>query len=101
MHRSYASNERLTPPAVRGGIGIAALAGLVLCIAGAIFWPASFWPGYLVAAAFWISVSLGCLGIALLHALTGGRWGWGISRELHAALAPLFVSLPFLAPLLL
>lgn len=73
-------------PAMLAVMGLIALVALATSVVGTINWPAEFWPGYLVAFVFWTSVSLGSLGIGLLHPLTGGRWGWGIGRELHAAI---------------
>jgi hypothetical protein len=45
-------------------------------------------------------VSLGCLGIGLLHPLTGGRWGWGMGRELHSAIGTLPVVGLAIVPLI-
>ena len=61
------------------------LASLAFCLWAGFQWPLAFWPGYLVAYLFWIGISLGCLGLGLLHPLTGGRWGWAISQDLTAA----------------
>lgn len=72
---------------------------LLVCFWGAIAWPAAFWPAGLVAIAFWASISLGCLGIGLLHHLTGGFWGWGIGRELSAAISTIPLTGLFLLPL--
>lgn len=47
--------------------------------------PRSVWPPLFLAWVFWLGVSLGCAGIALLHRLTGGRWGLSIERDLVAA----------------
>jgi len=57
--------------------------------------PQQFWPGYLIAANFWVSISLGCLGIALIHAIAGGRWGYALGRGLQAGAAtlPLILAL--------
>lgn len=74
---------------------------LLVCIWGAVAWPAAFWPTGLVAIAFWTSISLGCMGVALLHHLTGGRWGWGIGRELSAAISTAPLTGLFLLPLIL
>ena len=79
---------------------IAGIAGGVVCAAGAIIQPAAFWPGYLVAYVFWLGIGLGSLGILLLHWLTGGRWGWSVSRPLVAATQTLLLAtilfLPFI-----
>lgn len=80
-------------PLLRAIVVGAVLLSLAACGFGVVAWPAAFWHGYLAAFCFWTSVSLGCLGLALLHPLTGGRWGWAISRELSAGAA----GIPLLA----
>lgn len=72
----------------------------ILCAVSAFFAPNSFWAAYFTAVVFWTGASLGCLGIALLHRLTGGNWGWSIQRELNAATGALPVAILSLAPLL-
>lgn len=80
---------------------VAGVVGSLVCAAGAVVQPGAFWPGYLVAWLFWLGISVGGLGIALLHRLTGGRWGWSSSRPLVAAagVMPLIaiLFLPFVA----
>lgn len=82
------------------GLGaVAMLVALLVSAAGEFFSPTAFWGGYLTAVTFWLGVSLGCLGTALLHSLTGGRWGESIGRELRAALGPFAVGLLAVIPL--
>jgi len=69
----------------------------VLALLGALFAPDLFFPAYLYAYLFWLGIALGSLGIALLHHLTGGGWGFVIRRILEAA----FGTLPLLALLFL
>jgi hypothetical protein len=77
------------------------LAGLVACGFGA--WPnlRQFFISYLVGYVFWLGLSLGCLGVAMMHHLTGGRWGFVTRRFLEAG----YMTLPLMAlmfvPLLL
>lgn len=52
-----------------------------------------FFVGYLIGYTYWAGLSLGCLGLALLHHLTGGRWGFVIRRFLEAG----FMTLPIMA----
>ncbi len=68
-----------------GASGVAA----VICVILAIVAPKQFWPGYLVAVNFWVSIALGCLGISLIHAIAGGRWGYALGRGLQAGAATL------------
>jgi hypothetical protein len=86
--------DRLQTYSLRAG-GI----GLALCITGALVWPHQFFVSYLVAFLFWIGIALGCLGITMLHHLTGGSWGLPVRRPMEAGamtllpLAVLFLPL--------
>ena len=53
-------------------VGVAALA---LCLLGAFFSRQQFFQAYLLAYIFWLGIALGCLGIVMLHNLSGGGWG--------------------------
>jgi hypothetical protein len=61
----------------------------------------SFYPAYWTSLMFWGEVSLGCLIVALLQYLTGGRWGAAALPFLRAGIAagawllPGFLILPF------
>ena len=70
---------------LRGPGLIVGLLGVSLCAAAFYFWPAEFFRAYLVAWLYWWSISLGALAIAMIHHLTGGRWGLAIRRILEAA----------------
>ena len=96
------------PPA-HPGLERAALAvgglGLGACAIGAVVaGPDAFFHAYLVGVIFWLEVAFGCLGIQMIHGLTGGGWGVLARRPLHAAsstlpaLAVLFVPLLFGLP---
>jgi hypothetical protein len=76
-----------------------AIVALVVCLFGLVMRPAAFWAGYLAAVTFWLAVGLGCLGTALLHSLTGGRWGEAIGLELRAGFGPLAVGVAAVIPL--
>jgi len=92
MNHSHHHDTRPAPH--RRGLyrGISVVAG-VACVALALTSPSQFWPGYLVAANFWISISLGCLGISLIHAIAGGRWGYALGRGLQSGAATLPLAL--------
>lgn len=79
---------------------VGVLAGAV-CIGAAILDPGAFWPAYLVAAVFVLGIGLGSLALALLHQLTGGRWGWAVLRELVACVQTLPISIILFLPLLM
>lgn len=68
------------------GLGVAAAAG---CAAGWAVAPAQFYAAWLAAVVLWLGVSLGSLGLALIHDLTGGAWGEAIRPGLGAAIAAL------------
>jgi hypothetical protein len=75
--------------------------GLVAGLAAWVFWPAHFFPAYLVGFLFWLGISLGCMGLTMLHHLVGGSWGLVIRRPLESGamnilpLAVLFVPIAF------
>ncbi|MCM2270713.1 MAG: hypothetical protein NDJ75_11470, partial [Thermoanaerobaculia bacterium] len=71
------------PAAVRGLGGKAlavGVAGAAASVAGAVLAPQQFYPAYLSAWLLWFSVACGCLGLLMLHHLSGGRWGIVLRR---------------------
>ena len=52
-----------------------------------------FYSAYLTAYLYWLGVALGCMGVAMLHGLTGGAWGLAIRRVIEAG----YETLPLLA----
>lgn len=76
----------------RAGFVIGGL-GLGLCGLGAVTNTRQFFISYLVAFVFWIGLSLGCLGVAMIHYLAGGRWGFVTRRFLEAG----YMTLPLMA----
>jgi len=75
-----------------GGIG---LAGAAL---GWIIAPAEFPHAWLAALTAWLGWPLGCMGLLLIHALTGGRWGHALRPQLAAGMITLPLLLPALVP---
>ena len=71
--------------------------GLALCGAGAAANPRQLLPSWLLAYTFWLGLTLGCLGVAMMHHLSGGRWGFVVRRFLEAG----FLTLPVMALLFL
>jgi hypothetical protein len=69
--------QRLALIAGAAGLGICAVAWLVV--------PGSFYHAYLVGYVFWVGISLGCLGLTMLHHLVGGGWGLPIRRPMESA----------------
>ncbi|MGZ4975366.1 MAG: hypothetical protein ACXWDN_21610 [Limisphaerales bacterium] len=74
---------------------IALVIGLLASVAtfvGAFTDTKQFFYSYLFGFLFWLSLSLGCLAVAMMHQLTGGRWGWPTRRFLEAG----FMVLPLM-----
>jgi len=69
--------------------------GLALCAVGAFVDADRFFPAYLFGYLFWLGLTLGCFGVAMIHYLTGGRWGDLTRRFLEAG----FMTLPLMAVL--
>src|SRR5947208_10357713 len=85
--------------------GVGAL-GMLGCIAGWIFAPADFFLAYLFAHFFFLGLSLGALGLLMIHHLTSGYWGYSLRRFFESAvgnlplLTVLFVRVFFTLPYL-
>jgi hypothetical protein len=81
---------------------------VVICAIAGLFFPATFFEGYLTAFVFWVEIALGCMALLFLQYLTGGLWGASITRLLEAGMMtlplcgllflPLFLGLPYLFP---
>lgn len=83
---------RIRWPALGAGV-----VGGLLCAAGWAWFPQQFYPAYLTAFLFWMGISLGALGVVMLHQLTGGGWGQPVRRVLEAT----FLTLPLMGVLFL
>jgi hypothetical protein len=70
-------------------LGLVSLAASVL---GGVWAPKQFFFSYLFAVLFWLGLSLGCFVVAMIHQLTGGRWGYPTRRFLEAG----FMTLPLM-----
>lgn len=77
-------------------LAVGVIAGIISLV-GAFTTPAVFFQAYLFALIFWVCMSLGCFGLALLHQLAGGMWGAIIIRFLEAGMS----TLPLMAVLFL
>lgn len=80
-------------------LGILGLAACAVCFAVA---KETFYSSYLFAYMFWISLTLGCLGLAKLHHTVRGSWGLAVLRLFEAGASPMmFVIFAILfAPIL-
>ncbi len=59
--------------------------GIVASVVGAMTSPEQFFRSYLVAFLRVLGPTLGCLGLMMIHHLSGGAWGLGVRRVLEAA----------------
>jgi hypothetical protein len=75
--------------------------GFLGSVVGWVVAPAVFPHAWLAAFVCWIGWPLGSMGLILIHALTGGRWGFSIRPQLAGAVATMPVALPALVPVLL
>lgn len=66
---------------------------------GAFVNPSQFFFSYLFGYLFWLGLSLGCFAIAMIHQLTGGRWGYPTRRIFEAGFMVLPVMLVLLIPI--
>ena len=65
------------------------MAGATGLLGAAIGWlvaPAAFPHAWLAALTAWLGWPLGCMALMLIHALTGGRWGYAIRPQLVAGM---------------
>lgn len=74
---------------------IVGMLGTLACVIGVMLDSKQFFISYLVGYTFWLGLSLGCFGVAMIHHLTGGRWGFATRRFLEAG----FMTLPLMAVL--
>ena len=75
-----------------------AAVGVVACALGWFTNPEQFFRSYLFGYLFWTGVALGCLGLLMIHCLTGGVWGLGIRRVLEAGARTLYFGLVLFIP---
>lgn len=80
---------------------IAGVVGLVVAALGFVVDRPHFFQAWLVAWVLWLSVALGCLGLAMLHHLSSGAWGLMIRRPLEAGARTLPLLLLLFVPVLL
>jgi len=66
---------------------------LILCCVSVAIKPREFFISWLWSFIFWIGLTLGCFNSAMIHYLTGGRWGNSARRFLEAG----FMTLPLMA----
>jgi hypothetical protein len=80
---------------------LAGIAGVLLAITGFVLDREQFLRSYLYAYVYWTGMSLGCMGILLLHHVVGGKWGMVIRRMCEAGARMLPYMFLLLIPVLL
>lgn len=76
-----------------------AVVAVVVCAIGWLTNAEQFFRSYLFGYLFWIGVGLGCLGLLMIHNLTGGVWGLGIRRILEAGSRTLYYGIVLFIPI--
>jgi len=80
---------------------VAGGAGGVVLVIGAILSPREFFQAYLYGYIVWLGLTLGCLGVLILHHLVSGSWGHLIQRIVEAGARTLPVMAVLFLPILL
>ena len=86
---------------IRRRAGLVFVAGAILCVIGAAVNPTPFFRSYLLALVFWVSITLGCLGVMMVQHVSTGGWGIVLRRPLEAASRSIWVLGLLFLPLLL
>ena len=73
--------------------------GLIACLIGACTNLTQLFLSYLVAVLIWLGVALGSLAWAMIHYLTGGRWGYAMRRFFEAAMSTMPLLLVLFVPI--
>jgi len=71
-----------------------------LTILGGLAYPQQFFISWLMGEVFWLGLALGSLAWAMIHYLTGGRWGNPLRRIFESAMGTLPFLLATFLPLL-
>lgn len=79
---------------------IAAVVGLMACVAGYITDRAQFAQSWLMGWNYWFFIASGSLGWLLIHHLAGGRWSYLLQRPLEAAARTIPLLLVLFIPIL-
>ena len=80
-------------------VRLVAAVSFVVWLLLVVFWPAPALAGYLSAFMFWAGIPLGCMAIAMMHHLTGGRWGLSSRPLMEASAAGSFMLIPLFLPI--
>jgi len=92
------SESRLSK--VQSGALVSGLLGLAVCFVGYFIDKNRVLQSYLFSFVFFWNLSLGCLGLLMLHHMTSGKWGFAIQRYLEAGTRTIPVMALFFLPIL-
>src|SRR3954453_3069129 len=95
-------------PTANPAVGKIQMIGVVLAVIGLVGLglgfataPQHFWQSYLIGFVMWNGVTLGCLGLLMLHHMVGGEWGFVNRRFLEAGAMCSIVMAVLAVPLVL
>lgn len=80
---------------------VTGIVGLLISIPALIMNPEQFHRSYLFAYICCLAIPLGCMGLVMMHHLTGGGWGFIIRRILEAGTRTLWLLAILYLPMLL
>ncbi|MBI3211016.1 MAG: hypothetical protein HYZ37_19190 [Candidatus Solibacter usitatus] len=78
---------------------IVGIVGIAATAAGLMMNQEQFFRSYLLAFVYWMGVTLGSLGLLMLHHMVGGGWGVAIRRGLEAGTRTLPLMFVFFIPI--
>lgn len=79
----------------------AGVLGVAACALGAAQQSTQFLQSYLVSYLFWLSISLGCLGLLMINHMSSGSWGLVVRRVTEAGALCLGALLVLFTPIYL
>ena len=79
---------------------VVGLLGIVGAVGGYSSHPDQFFQSYLLSYVYWMGLTMGSLGVLMMHHLAGGRWGFSIRRLLEAGTRTLPVMIILFIPVI-
>ena len=79
---------------------VVGLLGIVGAVVGYSSHPDQFFQSYLLSYVYWMGLTMGSLGVLMMHHLAGGRWGFSIRRLLEAGTRTLPVMIILFIPVI-
>ncbi len=80
---------------------IVAVIGVLLSAIGYLADATRFFESYLLGYVFWVNLSLGSLGVLMLHHMTSGKWGFAVQRYAEAGAKTILVMALLFLPIVL